>query len=76
MEMSIKDQKRIGHQDLESLEFHIRGSMHEIGKKLLESILNAEGKTKSEKVDKRFKELSKYNFCIRTMKMSGCPFRR
>jgi len=55
MDMAVKEQKQNGEYDLESLEFHIRGTMHDIGKKLLERILNAESNSKTEKVEKRFR---------------------
>ncbi len=41
MKRAFEDRERLGHDDLESLEFDIRGSMHEVGKKFLERLLSA-----------------------------------
>ena len=47
---------RLGHDDLESLEFDIRGSMHEVGRKFLERLLSTrftEGKR--EEIDEGYR---------------------
>jgi hypothetical protein len=40
--MSLRDTKALGHIDLESTEFHIRSSMHGLGGKILEELLNSD----------------------------------
>ncbi len=41
--MSVRVKDRLGHADLESLEMHIRSSMHRVGSVMLEQLLNADG---------------------------------
>lgn len=38
-----RDREKAGHLDLESLEIHIRGSMHEVGGTILGKLLNSDG---------------------------------
>jgi hypothetical protein len=40
---SFRDREQLGHPDLESLEIHIRSSMHQIGSVILEKLLNSDG---------------------------------
>jgi hypothetical protein len=40
--MSLRDRPKLGHLDLESLEIHIRSSMHHIGSVMLEKLLNSD----------------------------------
>jgi hypothetical protein len=40
--MSLRDTKALGHIDFESTEFHIRSSMHGLGGKILEELLNSD----------------------------------
>jgi hypothetical protein len=40
---SFRDRDKRGHLDLESLEIHIRSSMHWVGSMMLEKLLNADG---------------------------------
>jgi len=40
--MSLRDRGKVGHLDLESLEVHIRSSMHNIGSMILEKLLNSD----------------------------------
>lgn len=39
----FRDREKLGHLDLESLEIHIRSSMHSVGSVMLEKLLNADG---------------------------------
>jgi len=39
----MKEQERSVHGDVEALEFYVRDSMHEMGRKVLECLLNADG---------------------------------
>jgi len=38
--LSLRDKEKVGHLDLESLEIHIRSSMHHIGSIILEKLIN------------------------------------
>jgi len=40
--MSLRDRDKLGHLDLESVEIHIRSSMHNIGSMILEKLLNSD----------------------------------
>ena len=40
--MSLRDRDNLGHLDLESVEIHIRSSMHNIGSMILEKLLNSD----------------------------------
>jgi hypothetical protein len=40
---SFRDKVKLGHADLESLEIHIRSSMHSVGSVMLEKLLNSDG---------------------------------
>jgi hypothetical protein len=41
--LSLKDRDKQGHVDLEALELHMRSSMHSVGSKLLERLVNSDG---------------------------------
>ncbi len=41
--MSFRDRDKLGHFDLESLEIHIRSSLHHVGSLMLEKLLNSDG---------------------------------
>jgi len=41
--MSLRDREKLGRLDLESLEIHIRSSMHSVGSVMLEQLLNSDG---------------------------------
>ena len=41
--LSWRDKERQGHLDLESLEIHLRTTMHEVGSTMLEKLLNSDG---------------------------------
>lgn len=41
--MALRDREKLGHLDLESLEIHIRSSMHHVGGIMLERLLNSDG---------------------------------
>lgn len=43
VDLSVRDKDNLGHLDLESLEIHIRSSMHNIGSIMLEKLLNSDG---------------------------------
>ena len=43
MTISLRDRDKQGHVDLEALEFHMRSSMHSVGGKLLERLVNSDG---------------------------------
>jgi len=53
---AFKEQSERGHQDLESLEFCIRSSMHDVGRKLLEKLLQGfyAQRTEEKQLEKRF----------------------
>lgn len=40
--LSLRDKDKVGHLDLESLEIHIRSSMHHIGSIILEKLINSD----------------------------------
>ena len=40
--MSLRDRDRLGHLDLESIEIHIRYSMHHVGSTILEKLINSD----------------------------------
>jgi len=40
--LSLRDKEKVGHLDLESLEIHIRSSMHHIGSIILEKLINSD----------------------------------
>ena len=40
--MSLRDTVALGHIDFESIEFYIRSSMHSLGGKILEELLNSD----------------------------------
>lgn len=42
VELSVKEKERLGHIDLESLEIHIRSTMHGIGSMMLERLINSD----------------------------------
>jgi hypothetical protein len=39
----FRDKAKLGHADLESLEIHLRSSMHSVGSRMLEKLLNSDG---------------------------------
>jgi len=39
----LRDKDKQGHVDLEALEFHLRSSMHSVGSRLLERLINSDG---------------------------------
>jgi hypothetical protein len=41
--LSFRDKAKLGHADLESLEIHLRSSMHSVGSRMLEKLLNSDG---------------------------------
>jgi hypothetical protein len=53
---AFKEQSERGHQDLESLEFCIRSSMHDVGRKFLEKLLQGfyVQRTEEKQLEKRF----------------------
>jgi hypothetical protein len=62
-------QSEQGHQDLESLEFSIRASMHSVGRKLLEMLLQQyyDQVTERKKIEKRYKLINDRTKIIQTV---------
>lgn len=69
MNGAFQVQSEQGHQDLESLEFSIRASMHSVGRKLLEMLLQQyyDQVTERKKIEKRYKLINDRTKIIQTV---------